>query len=231
MAGVCISAPEFPMKPLFAPLLALAFAALPVAAQAAANPMQPVVAGQDYEVIDNGQPFEPLNGKVEVVEVFGYVCIHCAHFEPQFELWQAKQASDVRVTPVPAVFGGYWMPYARAYYAAQDLNVLKQSHAAVFQALHFSGELPLQDASDNEIANFYVKYGANPAKFILSMHSDATEAKLKRAFEWERNAQIPGTPTLIVDGKYRVLGKSFDDVLRIVDALVAKERAANAKKK
>ncbi len=208
-------------------LLALALPLPAFAANAAAaNPMQPVVAGQDYEVIDNGQPFAPAGGKIEVAEVFGYVCIHCAHFEPQFEAWQAKQAADVRVTPVPAVFGGYWMPYARAYYAAEQLNVLKASHAEVFKALHFSGELPLQNASDNEIANWYARYGANPAQFVLAMNSDATKAKLQKAFDWERATQVEGTPTLIVDGKYRVLGKDFDDVLRITDALIAKERAA-----
>lgn len=218
------------MKSRLAVLFALC-AALPFAAAAATGtPLQPVVAGQDYDAIANPQPFEPLNGKIEVVEVFGYVCIHCAHFEPQFEAWQAKQAGDVRVTSLPAVFGGFWIPYARAYYAAQDLNVLKQSHAAMFNALHFAGELPIQNASDNEIANWYAKYGANPAKFVLAMESDATNARLQKAYNWERNAQVPGTPCLIVDGKYLVKGKSFDDTLRIVDALVAKEREAAKKK-
>ena len=36
---------------------------------------------------------------------------------------------------------------------------------------------------------------------------------------------VEGTPTVIVDGKYRVLGKSYEDVLRITDALIAQERA------
>ena len=33
-------------------------------------------------------------------------------------------------------------------------------------------------------------------------------------------------PTLVVDGKYRVLGRSYEDMLRITDALIARERAA-----
>ena len=32
----------------------------------------------------------------------------------------------------------------------------------------------------------------------------------------------------VVDGKYRVLGKSYEDVLRITDALIAQERATGS---
>ena len=38
--------------------------------------------------------------------------------------------------------------------------------------------------------------------------------------------QVASTPTLIIDGKYRVKGKTFPDMLRIADALIAQERAA-----
>ena len=31
------------------------------------------VEGADYQVISNGQPFQPAAGKVEVTEIFGYV--------------------------------------------------------------------------------------------------------------------------------------------------------------
>ena len=36
------------------------------------------------------------------------------------------------------------------------------------------------------------------------------------------------TPTLIVNGKYKVTGNSFEDMLRIASQLVARERAAAA---
>jgi thiol:disulfide interchange protein DsbA len=39
---------------------------------------------------------------------------------------------------------------------------------------------------------------------------------------------VEGTPTVIVDGKYRVTGKNDEDVLRITNQLIAQERAANA---
>jgi thiol:disulfide interchange protein DsbA len=33
------------------------------------------------------------------------------------------------------------------------------------------------------------------------------------------------TPTLVVNGKYRVVGNSFEDMLRIASQLIARERA------
>ena len=58
----------------------------PPAPAADADPSA-LVEGRDYEVIPNGQPWLPLNGKVEVVEVFGYVCPACARIEPLFTAW------------------------------------------------------------------------------------------------------------------------------------------------
>ena len=184
------------------------------------------VAGVDYVEIPNGKPFAPLNGKVEVVEVFGYTCIHCAHFQPQVAAWKKKQPAHVRFTPVPAAFGGFWMPYARAYYAAAKLRVLGKTHDAVFKALHETGSLPIQNASDEEIATFYAGYGAEPKAFIAAMRSPATDLLLDRSREFALATGIEGTPTIVVNGKYRVTGRNFDDTLRITDYLVARERAA-----
>ena len=39
---------------------------------------------------------------------------------------------------------------------------------------------------------------------------------------------MEGTPTLVVNGKYRVLGKSHDEQLKITNALIAREHAAGA---
>jgi protein dithiol oxidoreductase (disulfide-forming) len=206
------------MKSSFALLLSLL---LPLSAWAA----EPV-AGKDYVEIPGGQPFAPLKGKVEVAEVFGYTCIHCATFQPLLDAWKKKQPGYVRLTPVPAAFGGLWMPYARAYYAAEQLGVLNQSHQAVFKALHEQGSLPIQNASHGEIAGFYARYGADPKAFAAAMDSEAVAAKLERSKQFALASGIEGTPTLVVNGKYRVTAQSFDDALRIADQLVARERAA-----
>ncbi|HEY5971281.1 MAG TPA: thiol:disulfide interchange protein DsbA/DsbL [Pseudoxanthomonas sp.] len=202
--------------------LLLLLALLPLFAQAA----EPV-AGADYVEIPGGQPYAPLKGKVEVVELFGYTCIHCAHFQPLINEWKKKQPAYVRFTPVPAAFGGYWMPYARAYYAAAKLGVLAGSHDAMFKALHEEGSLPIQNASTDEIAAYYAgKYGVDARAFATAMDSPAIDVLLERSKEFATATGIEGTPTIIVNGKYRVTASSFEDALRTTDWLVARERAA-----
>lgn len=205
-------------------LLLLLLALLPTLALAA--PAAPQV-GVDYVEIPGGQPFAPLNGKVEVVEVFGYTCIHCAHFEPSVSAWKRKQPAYVRFTPVPAAFGGYWTPYARAYYAAESLGLLDKTHAAMFKALHEQRALPIQNASVDEIASFYAGFGADRQRFADTMRSAAVDTQLERSREFATAAGIEGTPTLIINGKYRVIGgRNPDEALRIADYLIARERAA-----
>ena len=199
---------------------------LPFAASAA-TPAAPVE-GTDYEVIANGAPYEPVAGRIEVVEVFGYTCPHCAHFEPMLEAWKAKQPADVNLVRVAAPFGGWWQPFAKAYYAAESLGLVEKTHAAMFNAIHATHTLPGEGQPPNEaaIGQFYAKYGADPKQFVDAMHSFATDAKLNRGKQFMLASGVQQTPTLVINGKYRVIGKSFDDMLRITDALIARERGA-----
>lgn len=185
-----------------------------------------LVAGTDYAEIQGGQPYLPLNGKIEVVEVFNFICPACNAFEPSFEAWKAKLPADVRVTYVPAAFGAQWLPYAQAYLVAESMGLDAKSHVAMFNAIHATHALPGEGQPPNEaaIGQFYAKYGADPKQFVDAMHSFATDAKLNRAKQFMLAAGVQGTPTIVVDGKYRVMGKSFDDMLRITDALIARER-------
>ena len=196
----------------------------------AATPEVPVgpapVAGVDYEEIPGGQPFEPGSGQIEVVEVFSYTCPHCASFEPLLLAWRGKQTADVRFTPVAGPFGANPEPFAKAYYAAQSLGVLGKTHEQIFRAVHIDRTLPPQGADAEKIAEFYAKYGVDPAQFAGAMGSFAVDAKVKRAIQFIQRSGVEGSPTIVVDGKYRVTGKTLEDTLRITTHLVAKERAA-----
>lgn len=224
-----------------APAAAEAATAAPVAstpAQAAAetpNTNAPVtpqgpapVEGVDYTVIADGQPFEPADGKIEVVEAFSYICPACAQFEPLFNQWKARQPADVRVVYVPAQFRPDFREYAKVYYAAQALNIDRQSHDAVFKAIHQDRTLPGEgepfDAA--KVAQFYTQYGVSAEQFLQAMGSFAVAAKLSKANQFLVRAQIGGTPSLIVAGKYLVKGRTMADMLRITDHLIAQERQA-----
>lgn len=204
----------------------LSLAAAPVALAAAPAGL---TAGVDYTEIEDGQPYAPLNGKIEVVEVFGYTCPHCAHFEPALEQWVAKLPKDVRFTPLPATFGGNWDAYARAYFAADVLGVAKRSHLAVFQAIHDQQTLPSQGVSPQELATFYAGYGVAPQRYLDTLKGAEVEARMKAAHGFVQRAQVPGTPSIVVNGRYLVRGNDFEQLLRNTDAVIASLRAAKAR--
>ena len=185
------------------------------------------VAGVDYVEIPNGQPFQPTAGKIEVAEVFGYTCPHCAQFEPVLNAWKARQPADVQVTPVPAAFGGYWTPYARAFYTAETLGVLAQTHDAVFAAIHLQRRLPVNaNVGAAELAPFYAQFGVDAKRFTDTFNSFGVDAKINRARQFATRAKIEGTPSLVVAGKYTISVDQggFEKMLNTADWLVAQER-------
>ena len=211
------------MKPLLTGLLLAALAWLPGPAAAAPEPQ----AGVDYVEIAGGQPWAAKPGRQEVVEVFGYSCPHCAQLEPLLAEWKARLPRDVDFVPVPAAFGGAWDGWARAYFAAGRLGLVARTHRDVFDAVHASGTLP-RNPTAQELAAFYAGYGVSAEAFREALAAPEVDAELRRAAAFARASGLEGTPTLIVNGRYRVLGHSFEDLLRTTDWLLARERRANA---
>jgi thiol:disulfide interchange protein DsbA len=209
---------------------ALAEANVKAAAEAAAK-APPPVEGTDFVTIPNGLPFDTAPGKIEIVEYFGYVCPACAAIEPTVAAMRAKLPPDVHFVPVPAAFGSMWDNYGKAYYAAEAMGLLEKTHEAMFRAIHVDQILKGERGMDTpeEIAAFYKNYGADPGQFLSSMQSFAVAAKLNRARQSMTAAYVNGdqmgTPTFVIDGKYRVKGKTTDDMFRIINQLVVAERA------
>lgn len=199
---------------------------------APARPVGPApVVGTDYVLIEGGQPIQPATGKIEVAEIFGYVCPACARFQGLIGPWKAGLPADVNFVYVPAMFGATWDDYGRAFYAAEALGIQDKTHDAVYSAIHLEQSLKGERGRDSvqDIANFYARHGVDAKKFADTMGSFAVNAKTNRAKQFATRSKITGTPSLIVNGKYLVKGQSFEDMLRIADHLIASERAANAR--
>lgn len=186
--------------------------------------------GTDYKLVPNGQPFEPLNGKIEVVEVFNFVCPACASFQPLVVGWKKKLGPDVRFTYVPAAFGGNWDQYVRSYYAAQSMGIAEQAHERTYNAIHLEDKLKGErgEDSDQAIAAFYSQFGVDAKMFAGNMRSFAVAAKFNKAKQYIISAGVNSTPTVIINGKYKVEGRTFEDKVRIADILIAHERAQAA---
>lgn len=180
------------------------------------------VFGSDYETLEGSQRWMPAQaGKVEVVELFAYSCGHCADFHPLIEAWKKKAPKQVRFSYVPATFD-MENAYARAYFAAEKAGVLDRVHGALFKAIHEDGTVPKQNASIEELATFFAGLGLDRARMVTLMRSPEVDAKMKQAREFAVANKLGSTPSLLVDGRYLLNGRSSEDRLRILDELVAR---------
>ncbi len=219
----------FKSSRLAAVLLTLVFAATTVSAAPApakAAPAGPAPKeGTDYALIDT--PEQPRGDKVALVEVFGYGCHFCAALQPDLSKWKKTLPADVQFSYLPAPFGGLADPLMRAFYAAQAMGVEEKSHDSIFKAIF--DEKRITKAED--IPGFYSAYGINPKTFASTMQSFAVSAKIAAASDQAMRWGIEGTPTIVVDGKYRVLEPAGGSqaMFHTVEWLVAKQRPLHAK--
>lgn len=185
--------------------------------------------GVHYFDIDPPLMGQPVDG-VRVTEVFSYLCNHCNTFEPYMQSWKGRKPEGVEFTRIPVEFGrAIWSLYARAYVTADLLGVAEAAHVAMMDSLWKERR---QMRSIEEIAEFYADYGVEPEKFVATSKSFAVDMRMKNEQKAVRDAGVSGTPAMIVNGKYRISAggsvASYDELLEIVDALVAREQAAQA---
>ena len=130
---------------------------------------------------------------------------------------------------LPAILNESWAIHARAYYTAEALGVLEKTHEALFDAIHVKKQrLDTEDA----LADFYAQYGVDKKQFKSTFESFAVTTKVNRARELTQRYGIDGTPTMVINGKYRTgpgMTGGYDTLIDVVNYLA--EQEAGAKKK
>ena len=191
------------------------------AAQSAGPDIEPDIKGK-YEVLQPPQLTE-TGDRIEVVDVFAYACPHCYRFLSLMNVYAQIKPEHVAVRRLPVVFRDSWVPHARAYYTAMLLGVTDRTHQALFEEIHEH-----RNPSDHKeaLAAFFERQGVDRTKFEQTYDSFAVESLLRKSVLMQQRYGITGTPTVIVNGKYRVTGRlagSLDDMLSVVMTLVDRE--------
>ena len=195
--------------------------------------------GKHYFLIQPAQRTSVPAGKVEVTEVFSYGCPACNQFEPFAQDLKKRLPPNAVLTYVPASFvpSEQWPMFQRAYLAAQAMGISERTHRAMFSAIWTSGELAVVNAKTNRLkqppptiedaAKFYARAaGVKAEDFLATAKSFSVEMGMKRADEWIKAARVDQTPTIVVNGKYRLTVGSaggIEQMFELVDMLVAKE--------
>lgn len=180
--------------------------------------------GVHYQLI---QPPQPTNdaSKVEVVEVFGYTCPHCANFQPFIEPWTESAGDQVDFRRMPVIFQRGWEPFARAYYTAEALGILEESHVALFNAIHKDRK---RLRTDEELAEFFTQFDVSAEDYLKTARSFAVETKLRRAVTLTQRYGVTGTPSIVINGKYLAMARMAggnNELIQLIEYLVEKESA------
>ncbi len=194
------------------------------AAHAAISPSVSYVEGKDYTLIEPAVRTSD-SSKIEVVEAFWYGCSHCRTFDPIMHAWAEKQAADVEVIYLPAMWNDSMEAHARIFYATQNLKVEDKIRQPMFEALKKNRSAYTEL---DEIAAFVnTVTGVDVETFKKQYSSFGVTSQVKKAAANLRSYKISGTPQMVVDGKYLITGQSAngqDGMLKVVSYLVAKIR-------
>ena len=195
--------------------------------------------GKHYFLVNPPRVPAVAPGKVEVTEVFSYGCPACNLFVPVMHQLQKALPPNAVLDYLPASFNPSedWPMFQLAYLTAQSLGVAEQSHDAMFDAVWTSRELSVIDPATQRIrehlptiedaARFYNRRSGVPVeKFVSTAKSFAVDVKVRSTEDAIQAYKVDRTPTIIVNGKYRLYPQSAggnDEVIELVNWLVAKE--------
>ncbi len=227
------------MHKLTARLLGLALLMIGMAAGAQTQ-APPWVVGKHYFLVQGPQQISVAPGKVEVTEAFSYACPACNSFLPIMERVRSSLPANAEMVYLPASFRSdeQWPMFQRAFYTAQVLKLADKTHEAMFAAIWKSGELAIVDKKTNQLkkppptledaARFYNRVaGVDIKKFLSVAKGFSVDSKVRRADKLIRDYGVDSTPTLIVNGRYRLTytsaGGSDEQLIQLVNWLVAKE--------
>ncbi|HEX4239928.1 MAG TPA: thiol:disulfide interchange protein DsbA/DsbL [Steroidobacteraceae bacterium] len=208
-------------------------------AAGAAAPAGNWTEGVNYFLIRPARPTGLPAGKVEVTEVFSYACPACNLFVPTMHKLQTSLPPNAVMDFLPASFNPAedWPMFQLAYFTAQALGVADRCHDAMFKAVWQTGELAVIDPGTRNIksrlptiedaAQFYKKQAGVPVdKFLATAKSFSVDMKVRQGDALLAAYAIDRTPTIVVNGKYRLHVESAgseDKLVELVKWLVAKE--------
>lgn len=184
-------------------------------------------AGEHYRVLD--QPVATAEGEgVEVREFFSYGCPHCHDFEPLFAAWAERMGETVNVVHTPVTFNREaWALLARAYHAAEVLEITDAVHRAVFEAIHVEGR---RFRDEDDIAAFLAGVAEVDEQTVRdTLDSFAVDSRLRRSERLGGDYSIRSTPTVTVAGRYVIDVRQAggqQGMLEVAEYLVREEAAA-----
>lgn len=213
------------MSKLFSRLLAVSALAATALFAPASHAQAQQGGSQAYQVVNPPIPSDN-QGKIEVMEFFAYTCPHCAAMQPMVESWSKTAPADVVLVQVPVAFNAAMKPLQQLYYTLQTLG-RGDLNDKVFAAIHSEHKQLFTKAA---MAEWAASQGVDRKKFEEIFDSFSVATQVERATQLTKQANIDGTPSYLVGGKYLtspvMAGNSYQGALDEVNKLIPMARNA-----
>lgn len=181
--------------------------------------------GVHYDLIK--PPVIRFGSKPEIVEVFNFKCPHCFAVSPKITLWVEKNRERVAYRALPVYWGKQTDLPLRAFFAAEFLGKGEAMKKAIFHA-HFKGSADIEHLE--EVIFLAEAAGLDPDQFRDHVSSFGVSTKIVQAKGLQSALGISSTPTIVINGKYRVSpgrhakgtnGEAdYDRLFQIIEALM-----------
>ncbi|RQP21830.1 thiol:disulfide interchange protein DsbA/DsbL [Piscinibacter terrae] len=170
-------------------------------------------------------------GKIEVIEFFWYGCPTCNQLEPFVDDWEKTLPADVAFRREPVVWDtrASTALHAKIFLTLRAMNLLREHHQVVFKVIHWAH---LEFREDTEVFDWAERRGIDRAKFEAVFKSPAIATELAKRKQMTHDYPVTNVPTFVVNGKYATSpfqAGGAPQMLRLVDQLIAQERAAARK--
>lgn len=184
-------------------LILLTFSGLTAVFQAnAEKPVPPTAYSKGLHYSELDPVFDTENKEqVVVYEFFGYKCPHCASFQPFIKPWHKKLPKHIKLVRVPVVFQAGWDILAKAYYTAETMGIIEQTHQAMFDAIHKQHKR-FRDIED--VANWYAEnFKVDKEAFLSTANSFMIDSKIRQSNNMMQKMKITSTPSIVINGKFK----------------------------
>jgi thiol:disulfide interchange protein DsbA len=157
------------------------------------------ILGKEYKLVEPAQPQAPTVKGVEVLEFFNYACSHCYDYQPHLTMWLKSKPKNADFRFVHVVFNESMIPLAKIHYTLEEMKLLDKLHDKVYDAIH-QQHLDLTDRA--VMLKWVGEQGVDAKKFEATFDSFSVNNKVQRAAKMTRDYRIPGTPYIVVGGRY-----------------------------
>jgi protein dithiol oxidoreductase (disulfide-forming) len=186
-------------------------------------PQGEFIEGEHYLLIEN--PRRIRSDQIEVMEFFGYACVHCYNFDPILADWVQEKSGSIKFIQTPAISSEYWRLLGQNFLTYQELGEQDKYHTPFFRAIHSGGRA----FSDEEsLSAFYEQLGGDKQTYINAFNSVGVASELSKADNMARRLKVAMVPSIVIQGKYLVRTSGSvgpKRMLDVMDYLVEKELA------